>query len=102
MPRRYFFVRIVSSPSLSSEQLGRVLTDSVRRYFGEFGLSRIDPRLIRFDSQRCEAIIACRRGEANDLQAALALLSSDSEARIAPIVLRISGTIKGLKRKKRR
>lgn len=100
MSRRYFLVRLISERALSSEQFNKALTDSVRRYFGEFGLSRIDPKLIRYDSQRSEAIIACRSNETEDLQAAIALLSGEPNATITALVLRISGTIKALRRKK--
>lgn len=100
MTRRYFLIKVVSKQSITEEQFGRALTDSIRRYFGEIGLSRIDPKLVRFDSQESKAVVACRKEAATELQATIALISDMAEAPVAPLTLRISGTIKGLRSKK--
>ena len=102
MTRRYFLVRVVSDLSSSGEEFGKVLSDSVQKHFGLMGLSRIDPRLIRFDSGRSQAIVGCAKEGAQDLQTAIALISDIAGTPIAPVTLRVSGTIKGLQRKKRR
>jgi RNase P/RNase MRP subunit POP5 len=101
MARRYFLIKIVSEVPLVEQQFNQVMTESVRRYFGEFGLARIDPRVIRFDSQRSEVIVACRKEGAQDLEAAMALISEVSGSQMALLTLRSSGTIKSLRRKKR-
>jgi RNase P/RNase MRP subunit POP5 len=100
MTRRYFLVKLVSGRTLSGEEFGKALADAVQRHFGLFGLSRIDPRLIRFDAGRSRAIVGCTKEGAQDLQAAMALMSDVSNAPVAPITLHVSGTIKGLRRKK--
>jgi RNase P/RNase MRP subunit POP5 len=69
---------------------------SVRKYFGEVGLSIIDPKLLRFDQTRSEAIVACQKNHETELQAALALMNEIAGSRIAPLTIRVSGTIKGL------
>jgi RNase P/RNase MRP subunit POP5 len=76
------------------------LISSIRRLFGDFGLARIDPRVIRFDATRLEAVVACNNDRADDLEAAVALIS-DTESRMTVLVSRVSGTIKGLRRKQR-
>ncbi len=101
MVRRYLLVKAVSERPLSSEQLATALIDSVRRCYGEVGLSRIDPKLMRFDPGRSEAIIACKKDGARELQAAIALIYEASDVPIVPLVLRVSGTIKGLGKKLR-
>ena len=100
MTKRYLLVKIISERPLSGEEFGQALTESVRRFFGEMGLFRIDPKLIRFDSQQSRAVIACKKEGAVELQTALALISHASKMPIAPLTLRVSGTIKGLRRKK--
>jgi RNase P/RNase MRP subunit POP5 len=102
MARRYLLVKVVSDRPLSSDQFAAALIGSVRRCFGEIGLSRIDPRLVRFNPNRSEAIVACKKDRASELQAAIALTSEASEVSIAPLVLRVSGTIKGLGKRKLR
>jgi RNase P/RNase MRP subunit POP5 len=102
MTRRYFLVEVVSGRALSGEEFGRALAEVVQKYFGLFGLSRIDPRLIRFDAAQSLAIVGCTKEGAQDLQAAMALMSDVSDSPVAPITLRVSGTIKGLRSKKSR
>jgi RNase P/RNase MRP subunit POP5 len=99
LTRRYFLVKILSQQPVSEEQFGRALTDSVRRYFGEIGLCRVDPRLIRFDEKESRAVVACRKEGASEMEAAIGLISGLSGAATAPITMKMSGTIKGLGRK---
>jgi RNase P/RNase MRP subunit POP5 len=74
---------------------------SVRRLFGEFGLARIAPKVVRFDANNSEGIVACSKEGAEDLQAAIGLMSDSYEPEIAAMTLSVSGTIKGLRRKQR-
>jgi RNase P/RNase MRP subunit POP5 len=101
MPRRYVLVRVLSKSTLSAEQFEAAFTNSIRLHFGEFGLARIAPRLVRFDSGKSEAIVACNREGTEDLQAAIGLISDIPEAKITAITIRVSGTIKGLRIKQR-
>lgn len=102
MSKRYLLVKIVADKPLSREQFGNAVLDSVRRNFGEIGLSRIDPRLVRYDPDRSSAIIACKRERATELQAAVALISEFSGESFIPLVVRVSGTIKALGKRKSR
>ena len=102
MSKRYLLVKLVSERPMSREQFGDVMIDCVRRNFGEIGLSRIDPRIVRYDANESRAIVACKTGGATELQAAMALISEASGTPIVPLVVRISGTIKALGKKKTR
>ncbi len=102
MSKRYLLVKVVSDSPLSREQFGNALIDSVRRNFGEIGLSRIDPRLVRYDGNQSRAIVSCKRGRAAELQASMTLISEASGTPFVPLVLRVSGTIKALGRGKPR
>lgn len=95
-------VKVIAEKPLTREQFGNAVIESVRRNFGEFGLSRIDPRLVRYDSTRSSAIVACKQGGATELQAAVALISESSGERIVPLVLRVSGTIRSVGKRKSR
>ena len=61
--RRYLLIRIYSEnlTAISGEQFIDALMSSVRKYFGEIGVSTIDPKLLRFDPHRSEAIVACQK-----------------------------------------
>jgi RNase P/RNase MRP subunit POP5 len=94
-------VKAISKHDLTRDQFELDLMSSVRRLFGEFGLARIAPKLVRFDASRSEAILACNKEGAEDLQAAVGLISGTSETAVIALTVRISGTLKGLKRRQR-
>ena len=99
MSKRYLLARTISARPLSTAQLEVAVTTSVRRLFGAFGLARIYPKVLRFDSANALAIISCNGEGAEDLQAAIALISDAAEAKVAVVTIRVSGTIKGLRTK---
>ena len=94
-------MKAISKHDLTRDQFELDLMSSVRRLFGEFGLARIAPKVVRFDASRSEAILACNKEGAEDLQAAVGLISGTSETAVIVLTVRISGTIKGLKRRQR-
>jgi RNase P/RNase MRP subunit POP5 len=72
------------------------LMGSVRKYFGEFGASKIEPRMLRFDPHKAEVIIACHKDREKELQAAVALITDIANLPVAALTLQISGTIRSL------
>jgi RNase P/RNase MRP subunit POP5 len=101
MSKRYILVKVISKHGLSAEQFGSALTDSVRRYFGELGLARVCPKVNRFETSKSEAVIGCSKEGAEDLLAAIGLISDTHETTLTAITMRVSGTIKGLRRRQR-
>jgi RNase P/RNase MRP subunit POP5 len=99
MARRYVLVKVVCDRKLTNEQLNEVLNSSTKRYFGELGLSRIDPRIIRFDVDSSTAIISCERTATPEFGAAMALITTYAEASMSLLALRVSGTVKGAARR---
>jgi RNase P/RNase MRP subunit POP5 len=99
MSKRYFLVKTISEIPLSREQFEIALVASIRRLFGEFGLARIHAKVVRFDETTYEATVACNKEGAEDLQAAIGLISSISETTVIAMTIRVSGTIKGLGRR---
>ena len=98
MPRRYLLVRIVSEQAVTEEQFSGALMGAVRKSFGEIGFARIDPKLVRFDSEKLLATVACKPGMVTEMEAAVGLISSNGEVPMATLVLQVSGTIKGLRK----
>ncbi len=99
MSKRYFLVKTISETPLSGDQFEIALVASVRRLFGEFGLARIHPKVVRFDETSSEATVACNTEGAEDLQAAIGLISGISETTVTAMTIRVSGTIKGLRKR---
>jgi len=96
--RRYIRVKIVCDHKLTNEQFHEILDNASRRYFGQLGVSRIDPRIVRFDAESLEAIVSCESSAAHEFESALSLITSYAEAPISLLVLRVSGTVKGAAR----
>ena len=101
LTRRYFLLRIVSDTKLTSEQLIELINDSARRNFGELGLSRVNPRIIKFDMSSSTTVVSCEPRATNEFGAALALITGNAEGPVRILVLRISGTIKGASRRRK-
>lgn len=95
MARRYILVKIVCDRKPTNEQFHEILDNSVKRYFGELGASRIDPRVVKFDVECSTAIVSCERSATSELQTALTLTRGDAESSMSFLVLHISGTVKG-------
>jgi len=95
MATRYMLVKIICDRKLTNEQFHELLKNATIRYFGELGTSRIDPRIMKFDTASSTAIISCNRDAASELQSALALVSDYAETPVSMLVLRVSGTVKG-------
>ena len=96
MTRRYLHVKICSPVTVTEEQFVQALTTSIVKYFGEVGLSRIAPKLIRFDSHRSCVVVAFAKDHVVEMQAALAFIRRIGESEALTLPLKTSGTIKGL------
>ena len=81
---------------MTEEQFAKATTASILTYFGEIGLSRIAPKLIRFDSRRSSAVLGFAKDYVVEMQAALALIGQIGETDASILPLRMSGTIKGV------
>jgi RNase P/RNase MRP subunit POP5 len=102
MSKRYLLVRIDCSTPLSKEQFANAVIDSVRRHYGEIGLARIDPRVVRYETEQPRAIVSCRGETSTELQAAISLMSEASGTPLVPLVVRVSGTIKAVGKRRPR
>ncbi len=96
MGKRYVLVNVLSDAPLAKETFQIALANSVRRLFGDFGLARIDAKVVSFDATSSKAIVACTKEGIEELQAAIGLIS---DAGITALTVKVSGTIKGLRRR---
>jgi len=101
MSKRYLLVKVVADSPLSRDQFADALNETVRKNFGEFGLSRIGPNVVRYEQDKARAIIACKTEGASELHAAISLISEYKGASVVPLVVGVSGTMKALTRMKR-
>jgi RNase P/RNase MRP subunit POP5 len=101
MARRYILVKIVCDRRVTNEEFHEALNNSTKRYFGELGLSRIDPRIVKFDAESSTAIVSCEQPATSELESAMALTTRYAETPMSLLVLRVSGTVKGAARRRK-
>jgi RNase P/RNase MRP subunit POP5 len=101
MPRRYLSLKIICDRAVTNEQFHEALDNSAKRYFGEIGLSRIDPRIMKFDPESSTAILSCERAATSELVSVISLITHCAETPVNLLVLRISGTVKGAERRRK-
>ena len=95
---RYLLVKIISEKSLTTEGVKLAVNYAVRSLFGEWGLMKIAPRILSFDEKSNKVIIRCNSSAVNKLRASLVLMTRTNDYAAAICVIKISGTIKSLKR----
>ncbi len=100
MTRRYVLTKIVYSRELTDQEFRDALNSSVRTHFGEIGFARIDPKIIRFNQSASTSIVSCERSAIKELESALALMTDSGGITMAVLVIAVSGTIKGLRKRK--
>ena len=98
MTRRYMLVKAVYEHKLTDQQFHEALDCSIRKHFGELGFARIDPKIVQFNTDTSTGIVSCDREAAPELESAIALISRHAEIPISVLVLRVSGTIKAIRR----
>lgn len=100
MPRRYLLVKVLYGGTLTAQQFHDALNTSVRTHFGDIGFSSIDPRIIKSDQNTWTSIVSCERSGVRALESALALITDFGGTSVAVLVLAVSGTIKGLRKRR--
>jgi RNase P/RNase MRP subunit POP5 len=99
MPRRYLLVKVLHGGALTDQQFHDAINTSVRIHFGDIGFSRIDPRIIKTYQSTSTSIVSCERSALRELESALALMTDCGGTSVTVIVLAVSGTIKGLRKR---
>jgi RNase P/RNase MRP subunit POP5 len=100
MPRRYLLVKVLHAQALTDQQFHDALNASVRTHFGDIGFARIDPRIVKSDQTTSTSVVSCERSAVRELESALALITDCGGASVAVLVLAVSGTIKGLRKRR--
>jgi RNase P/RNase MRP subunit POP5 len=96
MARRYMLVKVVCERKLTDQGFRDAMIDSVMRYFGELGFSHIDPKVVKFDANSSTAIVSCDRSATSEFESSMTLITGRAEMPMSFLVLRVSGTIKGV------
>jgi RNase P/RNase MRP subunit POP5 len=94
---RYVLVDFFANTPLSSKVAEQAVYRSIEEMLGKLGSAEMRARMISFDETRCRAVFRCDSRSIEKLRAVLALTTNVDANPVAVMVLRSSGTIRGLK-----
>ena len=97
--KRYLLVELLSKKPLkiSKKELSKELNDFFLSFFGIFGFSKMDVKLIEWNPNTNELILKSSLHAYENIAAVLQFLKEIQNIKVIPVCKRISGTIKGLK-----
>lgn len=99
MKRRYLALRVVSDQSINEKDLMEAIWRSLLQLFGEYGASQARLTLIQYSSQKKYAIVRCLNEALEIVRASIASITEINAKPTAIHVLRVSGTLKALRKK---
>jgi RNase P/RNase MRP subunit POP5 len=93
---RYLLVRFLAKDPLSALAIEEAVFGSVEQMFGKFGAAEMKLRVIGLGSVSDHVVLRCSLESVEKLRAALAMISFANQQPAAAMVIRSSGTIRGL------
>jgi RNase P/RNase MRP subunit POP5 len=96
--RRYLWIHIETEAVIDAESLNKEIDAKIHYLYGVKGAVEMNYRLIDFFQDGSYAILRCNHNRLNEMRAALAHISAISEKPTRIDVLRVSGTIKALRK----
>jgi RNase P/RNase MRP subunit POP5 len=90
-------VKFLTKSPVSAHIVDEAVVRSAEQMFGKFGVAEMKARLIGLDRAGGKAVFRCALGSVEKLRAALAMISQVNGQAAAAMVIRSSGTIRGLK-----
>lgn len=101
MRRRYIASKIDSNETFTSREFISAIWDAVLKLYGEYGASQTYLALIDYDAEKKHAILRTAHTTVDMIRAALASITEIRNKPAAIHVLKVSGTIKALHKKKK-
>jgi RNase P/RNase MRP subunit POP5 len=97
---RYLAIQIESNESFEEDDIKDAFWDAVLQLFGEYGASKAGLFLINYDKQKKQAVLRCSHKALSMVHASVASITKINGKPVAFQVLKISGTIKALSKKR--
>jgi len=96
---RYIAFQIISEEAITYADLEAAVWNTMLDFFGEYGTSKTSMWLIKnlYDEQKQFGVVRCNNESVATVIAALGLISRFGDIRVIVKVLKVSGTIKGLR-----
>lgn len=97
--RRYLALKVESEEPLSEKDLVKTIWNSVLQLFGEYGASQTNLYLVEFDPEDGNAILRCSHKTVDMVRASVAAITRINEKSVAIHIMRVSGTLRALRKK---
>ena len=97
--QRYLALKIESVESFEEDDIKDAVWNAVTQLFGEYGASQAGLFLIQYDRERKEAVLRCSHKALPMVQASIASVTLMKDKPVVMHVLRVSGTLRALKKK---
>jgi ribonuclease P/MRP protein subunit POP5 len=96
---RFIKFQVLSTEKISYEDLEQAIWNTLLDFYGEEGVSKIGLWIIKnlWDDEKKIGVIKCNHLSVQKVIAGLSLISRLGDTRIIIKILKVSGTIKGLK-----
>ncbi|RLI76067.1 ribonuclease P [Archaeoglobales archaeon] len=95
--KRYIAFRLIAEKNIDVRQLSTSLTENMLSLFGECFAAGSNVRIEQFDGER--GIIRCNMEALDKVLIAFTLLKKVGNAKVVPLTLGVSGTIKRCRKK---
>ena len=95
--QRYVLVKFLARDPLCTDSIEQAVQQSIEEMVGQLGSAEMRMQMIGFDEGVCKAVFRCSSGSIEKLRAVLAVMTHVNGNPTAAMVLRSSGTIKGLR-----
>jgi ribonuclease P/MRP protein subunit POP5 len=96
---RYIAFQVISEEQITYSDLEAAVWNTMLDFFGEYGTSKTSLWLVKnlYDENEQIGVIRCNNKAVQEVLAILGLISRLGDIRVTFKILKISGTIKGLK-----
>jgi ribonuclease P/MRP protein subunit POP5 len=96
---RYISFKVISEEPITYSDLESAIWNVLLDFYGEVGISKTDIWIIKnlYDSNNQVGVIRCNNRSVQKVIAGLGLISRLGDTRVIFKILKVSGTIKGLK-----
>lgn len=99
LKKRYIAFTIKSTAQFNEERVKHAIYEEALTFFGEYGLSFVALKLVKYDAKNNVGILRCARGQYNEVLGFLALVNDLDKTKARTIVIASSGTLAALSRK---
>jgi ribonuclease P/MRP protein subunit POP5 len=96
---RYISFQVISEEPITYSDLESAIWNQLLDFYGEYGVSKTSMWLVKnlWDEKNQAGVIKCNNKSVSQVVAGLGLISRLGDIRVIFKILKVSGTIKGLK-----